>query len=165
MRPSLINHAATNFAVLLAIAKQTPCAGRIIAVLTPITSPAEFASGPPEFPGFDAASAWIMLSIDRPDCACMELRSIDANNREISVWIVADQLSGKFPTIRNIDHEFACTMHDVAIGQNKTIWRDDESRTASAARSLCAPFDFYHGRRDSVDCADNGARVFVQQSD
>jgi hypothetical protein len=71
----------------------------------------------------------------------------------------------KFPTIGNNDHDFACTIHDVAIGQNKTIWRDDESRTAAAARSLCSRFDVYHGRRDSVDRADNGARVFVQQSD
>ena len=37
------------------------------AVLTPITSPRELASGPPELPGFSAASVWIMLSIIRPD--------------------------------------------------------------------------------------------------
>src|SRR6184192_2353173 len=51
-----MSHPATNLAVLLAIAKQMPCAGRIIAVFTPITSPAELTSGPPELPGFNAAS-------------------------------------------------------------------------------------------------------------
>jgi hypothetical protein len=36
--------------------KTDPLGGRIIAVLTPITSPAELTSGPPELPGFSAAS-------------------------------------------------------------------------------------------------------------
>ena len=54
------------------MAKQIPWAGRIIAVFTPITSPAEFTSGPPELPGFKAASVWMILSIKRPDCAYIE---------------------------------------------------------------------------------------------
>ncbi|HXN35069.1 MAG TPA: hypothetical protein VN877_02795 [Opitutaceae bacterium] len=37
MRPSFISQAATQRAVLLAMAKQIPCAGRMIAVLTPMT--------------------------------------------------------------------------------------------------------------------------------
>ena len=47
---------ATKRAVLLAIAKHRPCAGRIIAVLIPITSPRVVTSGPPELPGFSDAS-------------------------------------------------------------------------------------------------------------
>src|ERR1044072_7180971 len=94
-----------------------------------------------------------------------KLWRIDANDRQISVRIVADQLCGKFPTIENGDHDLACTMHDVAISQNETIWRDNESRTASAARSLCPRFNLHDGRCDSVDGTDNVARVFVQQSD
>ncbi len=56
IRPSRSNRLATNFAVLIPIAKQIPCAGRIVAVFTPITAPDEFTNGPPEFPGFNAAS-------------------------------------------------------------------------------------------------------------
>jgi len=56
IRPSRNKRLATNFAVLIPIAKQIPCAGRIVAVLTPITWPRESTSGPPEFPGFKAAS-------------------------------------------------------------------------------------------------------------
>src|SRR2546428_9722147 len=63
---------ATNFAVSIAVAKQMPCAGRIIAVFTPMTSPREFTSGPPELPGLSAASVWITSSIKRPDCARSE---------------------------------------------------------------------------------------------
>ena len=40
--------------------------GDRIAVLTPITRPAESSSGPPEFPGLMAASVWITLVISRP---------------------------------------------------------------------------------------------------
>jgi len=56
IRPSRISRDATNRTVLLAIAKQIPCAGMIIAVLMPITSPDEVTSGPPELPGLSDAS-------------------------------------------------------------------------------------------------------------
>jgi hypothetical protein len=70
--PSRIRRDATHLAVLLAMAKQMPCAGRMTAVLTPITSPRELTSGPPELPGFKAASVWIRLSISRPVAARSE---------------------------------------------------------------------------------------------
>ena len=41
---------------LAATAKQMPCAPMIIAVLMPMTSPLDETSGPPELPGFSAAS-------------------------------------------------------------------------------------------------------------
>ena len=65
-RPSRMRHTAANLAVLMAVAKQIPCTGKMIAVLTPITSPREFTKGPPEFPGLSAASVWITLSINLP---------------------------------------------------------------------------------------------------
>src|SRR5436309_1300315 len=45
-RPSWISLPTTNFAVLMAMAKLSPCAEMIAAVLTPITSPRELTSGP-----------------------------------------------------------------------------------------------------------------------
>ncbi len=39
----------------------------MIAVLMPTTSPAAVTNGPPELPGFNAASVWITLSISRPE--------------------------------------------------------------------------------------------------
>ncbi len=68
-RPSRIKRPATNLAVLIAIAKQIPWAGRIMAVLTPMTLPRESTSGPPELPGFRAASVWSTSSMSRPDPA------------------------------------------------------------------------------------------------
>src|SRR5439155_9740866 len=49
------------------IAKHSPCAGRIIAVLTPITSPRVVTNGPPELPGLSAASVWMTSSMSRPE--------------------------------------------------------------------------------------------------
>ena len=40
--------------------------GDRIAVLTPISRPAESSSGPPELPGLMAASVWITSVISRP---------------------------------------------------------------------------------------------------
>ena len=54
-----MSRVATNFAVLMGIARQTPWAGRMIAVFTPMSRPALSKSGPPELPGLIAASVWI----------------------------------------------------------------------------------------------------------
>ena len=72
MRPSWISLPTTKLAVLTAMAKQIPCAGRIIAVLTPMTRPCASTSGPPELPGFSAASVWMTSSTSRPDCVRSE---------------------------------------------------------------------------------------------
>ena len=54
-------------AVFTGTAKQMPWAGWMMAVLMPTTRPAESTSGPPLFPGFRAASVWMMLSTRCPD--------------------------------------------------------------------------------------------------
>src|SRR2546422_959377 len=63
IRPCAISCPATNFAVFMATAKQIPWAGRMTAVLTPTTRPRESTSGPPELPGFKAASVWMTSSV------------------------------------------------------------------------------------------------------
>jgi len=50
----------------IATAKLIDCAPRMIAVLTPTTSPRPLSSGPPELPGLSAASVWITSGISRP---------------------------------------------------------------------------------------------------
>ena len=94
-----------------------------------------------------------------------KVRCINANHGEISVRIVSDKVGARFPAVGKVDHNFARTMHDVAVGQNKTVRRDDESRATAAARSVGPRFDVHHRRRDPVNCTNDGARIFVQQSD
>ncbi len=57
----------TILAVLIGTAKQIPCAAITIAVFIPITSAWDVTNGPPELPGFKAASVWIIFSISLPD--------------------------------------------------------------------------------------------------
>src|SRR5438105_3154531 len=58
---------ATNFAVLMPMAKHNPCAPMMVAVFTPTTRPSDVTSGPPELPGFKDASVWMTSSINRPE--------------------------------------------------------------------------------------------------
>ena len=48
-----------------------------ICELTPMTSPAVFSSGPPELPGFSAASVWMTLEIEKPSGALISRCSAD----------------------------------------------------------------------------------------
>ncbi len=50
--PSRMSRGTTYWAVLMGVAKHSPWAPRMMAVLTPITSPCAVTSGPPELPGF-----------------------------------------------------------------------------------------------------------------
>ena len=79
-----MSHPAITRAVFAAIAKQMPCAVWITAVFTPITSPRESTSGPPELPGFSAASVWITSSMSRPACERME-RPVALTMPEVAV--------------------------------------------------------------------------------
>ena len=51
------------------MAKPIPCAYGIFAVFIPMTFPLESISGPPEFPGFIAASVWINSRIPFSNCS------------------------------------------------------------------------------------------------
>ena len=168
-----MSHPATNLAVLLAIAKQMPCAGRIIAVFTPTTSPAELTSGPPELPWIQCgiglnnivdqtARLRMHRATERADHArsdarlkaeritnrdyeltyaqilrvgqahMSELRRIDSNHSEIGVRIVARHLRRIFASIRQIYGDRIRRMNDVAISQNESVRRDDETRPIAA---------------------------------
>ncbi len=65
-RPCRISSGTIWRAMSIETEKQMPCAAAMIAVLTPITRPAESSSGPPELPGFSAASVCTTSSIRRP---------------------------------------------------------------------------------------------------
>src|SRR6185312_8914497 len=87
---------STNCAVLLATAKQIPCAPLMMAVLMPITSAFDDTSGPPELPGLSAASVWITSSIVRPLTERIErpigqvAHAVGAEQRQIGVGIDAE---------------------------------------------------------------------------
>ena len=81
------------FTVLDGIAKPMPtlppsapfCEPVSIWELTPMTCPAESSSGPPELPGFSAASVWMAPEIVAPSGAC-RLRCSADTIPVVNVW-------------------------------------------------------------------------------
>ena len=76
-RPSLISRPATKAATWIGIAKQMPCAGRIIAVLMPTTSPRVVDQRAAGVAGIQGRVGLDDVSIRRPDAraACARARS------------------------------------------------------------------------------------------
>ena len=68
-----------------------------------------------------------------------KLRRIDADDGEIGVGIVADQLRGIFASVRQADRDLIRVVHDVAVGQNKSVRRDDKTGAAAADFSRALP--------------------------
>jgi hypothetical protein len=68
-RPSRISSGTTRLTTSTGMAKPMPALapeGEKIAVLTPISRPAESSRGPPELPGLMAASVWMTSATSRP---------------------------------------------------------------------------------------------------
>jgi hypothetical protein len=86
--PRRMSSGTTRLTESIGMAKPIPALvpdGDRIAVLTPITRPAESSSGPPELPGLMAASVWITLVISRP--ALVGRRRLSALMMPVvSVW-------------------------------------------------------------------------------
>ena len=99
-----------------------------------------------------------------------KLWRIDANNGEISIGVIARQLSGIFAAVRQVNGDRARVMNNMAVRQNKSIWCDYKPRAVPADFALstsCADslldVDIDYGRRDARDCADDRARIRVEQ--
>ena len=60
--PRLLNSSIRSLTTFIGIAKPMFCPCEAMAVFTPMTCPFELSRGPPELPGFIAASVWITLS-------------------------------------------------------------------------------------------------------
>src|SRR6266550_2639241 len=110
----------TTLAVLIPTAKQIPWAGRITAVFTPITRPRPSTRGPPELPGFKAASVWITSSMRRPVTARNERPTALVAERDVDLR-------------RIVDH--------VAVRENEPVGRKHESRavTGNLSRRASPP--------------------------
>ena len=79
-------------------------------------------------------------------------------------WAGYSRPSGK------IDRDFGRIVHDMAVGQNESVGRDDETRSrcrrfraVRAGRYALFDVDVHDRRRDAIDCAHDCARIFVQQ--
>ena len=60
--PLSTSWSTTRLTMLMGMAKPMPWPAATMAVLTPMTSPFRFTSGPPELPGLIEASVWMKFS-------------------------------------------------------------------------------------------------------
>jgi hypothetical protein len=57
-------------------------------------------------------------------------------------------------------------MNHVAVGENETVWRENEPRALAARRSatsVAAELDRYHGGADELYRTDNSLRICVEE--
>src|SRR5213592_4324614 len=124
----------------------------MMAVLTPMTRPCESTSGPPELPGFKAASVWMMSSMSRPERerserpsalttpvvtvvwkpSGLQIAGLDPNHREIGVGVVAHQIGAIALAVRVGDLDPPRSAHDVAVGEDQAVGGEDEPRPGSS---------------------------------
>ena len=102
-----------------------------------------------------------------------QARLIDANNREITGGILADQGRGHMTPVGQSRRYAGGFMHDVAVGEDEAVGREDKSRAAtlafarfSRARASCRlrNGDMHDRRADALDGAGDRGGVRVQQS-
>ena len=198
------------------IAKQIPCAGRIVAVLTPITSAlridqrAAGISGVQSGVGLNhildqAPRVRAQRSPQRADHARrhgglkpvriadrnrhlarpqllrisqwngLQSGNIDSNDGKIGGRIIADGVSRSAPSVRQRHFDPRRVVHDVAIGENQSIGREDEAgaastalagltRTSSACRLELLYFNVHYRRTDSLNRSRDRPRVGVEQA-
>src|SRR5207249_5814052 len=111
----------------------SPCAGRIIAVLIPITSPRVVTRGPPELPGLSDASVCSTSSINLPDRERSERPSALTTPAVTECWnpYGFPMAIATWPT--RTDRESPSVAHG-----NDSPW-DDTTRTTARSVSASAP--------------------------
>jgi hypothetical protein len=87
---------------------------------------------------------------------------LSAKHGEIRVGIVADEIGGKAPAVRECDGQAAGAVYHMAVGQEVAIRGDEEPR-AAAALGLRAGLDVDHGLAGPVDGGADCPRVAVKQ--
>lgn len=107
------------------------------------------------------------------ECGGDQARLIDANDREITSGVLADQGRRHMAAIGQSRRNPGGFMHDVAVGEDEAVGREDKSRSAtlalarfSGARPFCClrNRDMHYGRADALDGSGDSGRVRVEQS-
>src|ERR671935_1230379 len=100
---------------------------------------------------------------------------MDSDDREIRIGVVSHQIGTKAATIRQRHLDRTGLMHDVAVGQNEAIWRENKPRAAAVCllRATCIGglrslqplpnIDIDHRRADFLGRADDSLRVGVKE--
>jgi hypothetical protein len=67
-----------------------------------------------------------------------QLSSVDANDREVCIGVIADESCFAPPTVVKCDFDFRCIVDDVTVRENEAVGSEDETRTAPVLLSSLA---------------------------
>src|SRR6185312_6993125 len=90
---------------------------------------------------------------------------------DIAIGILPDDLAADVMPIGQRDHDLARAVHDVAIGQDVAVGREDDARSGALGELAAAErrgandlgdADLYDGLADGVYDADNASRIGVE---
>jgi hypothetical protein len=76
-----------------------------------------------------------------------------AQHGEIGVRVVANQIGRQPPAIEQCHVDAFALGHDMTVGENQPVVREDEPRAAGAPADL----DIHHRRRETSSCRGDGA--------
>ena len=86
---------------------------------------------------------------------------MDSQDGEIGLGIVADHFRGEPATVGGGDADRAAAVHDVAVGEDEAVGREDEAGPGASARA--ADLDLDHRGAHALGRRDDGARVGVEE--
>ena len=93
----------------------------------------------------------------------LEIRRIDADDREIGLGIGADELRGIDARVMQRDFDLARAVDDVAVREDEAVARDDETGAAALAAFAAEHADVHHARRDTIHDRGDRLRIGVEQ--
>ena len=89
------------------------------------------------------------------------------HDREVRVRIVADGICPHAVSVDVADADLTCTMHDVAVGQQQTIRREQKSGACTVPRALSirlCDLEVHHRRCHTPRRRNDGLRVGIEES-
>jgi hypothetical protein len=89
---------------------------------------------------------------------------INAQHREVGVGIIADDLGARFATVGCLGVNRFGAMHDMAVGHDKTVRRNEEARSAAAAAMARPRLDMHDGRTGLAHGRAHRARIRIEES-
>src|ERR1043165_1628261 len=99
-----------------------------------------------------------------------QVRRVDANDRQVRVGIIADQLRLTTLPVRETHIESRCAVYDVAVRQDETVGREDEPRPVAVRLALAPPpahlmrnLNVYDRRADALGHTDDRTRISIEQ--
>ena len=88
---------------------------------------------------------------------------VDPDHGKVCFRIGADELGWKNATVMQRDLKFMSPVHDVAVGKNEPVARDNKARAATLPALTAQHADIHYARRDALDDCRDSFRIRVEK--